>query len=140
MSSAVVYKQFITSPQFAVVGASTSRAKYGNKVLRWYQDNGLKVVPVHPKEGEIEGLTTVTSIDQLTLPEETAVSVITPPKVTLGVLEACKKLGVSKIWLQPGAEDSDVLKYAKEAGLDVIAGGPCILVQGPGLLAERGKL
>ncbi|KAI8066590.1 CoA-binding protein [Gongronella butleri] len=135
-----VYKQFIVSPQFAVVGASSSRAKYGNKVLRWYQGNGLKVVPVHPKEAEIEGLAAISSIEQLQDPASTSVSVITPPKVTLGVLEACKRLGISRIWLQPGAEDASVLAFAKDNGMDIIAGGPCILVQGPGLLAERGKL
>jgi hypothetical protein len=27
---------FIRSPQFAVVGASTNRSKFGNRILRWY--------------------------------------------------------------------------------------------------------
>lgn len=40
--------KFIKSPRFAVIGASTSRSKYGNKVLRWYQTHGLTVIPVHP--------------------------------------------------------------------------------------------
>lgn len=30
-------EQFLASPVFAVVGASTNRDKYGNKVLRCYQ-------------------------------------------------------------------------------------------------------
>lgn len=31
-----IAKKFITTPYFAVVGASVAREKFGNKVLRWY--------------------------------------------------------------------------------------------------------
>ncbi|CAO3590906.1 unnamed protein product [Absidia cylindrospora] len=113
-------KQFITSPRFVVVGASTSRAKYGNKILRWYQLEGLNVVPVHP-----------------VYPQNVRLSIITPPNITLQVLKDCEKLGIRKIWLQPGAENEHVLNYAKDNGLDIIAGGPCLLVQGTSLLAHR---
>ncbi|ORZ14799.1 NAD(P)-binding protein, partial [Absidia repens] len=125
------------SPKFAVVGASTSRAKYGNKVLRWYQAHKLNVVPLHPKEPEIEGIATLTSLDQLVDPQLTSVSVITPPSITLQVLKDCQRLGISKIWLQPGAENKQVLDTAQELDLKIIAGGPCILVDGPSLLLRR---
>ncbi|CAO3634424.1 unnamed protein product [Cunninghamella echinulata] len=138
---ASIASQFINNAQFAVVGASTSRSKYGNCVLRWYQQNNLNVIPVHPKEEEIEGLSTIKSIEQLKQPENTSVSIITPPSISLQVLKDCQRLGIKNIWLQPGAEDKAVLDYAKEAGLNIIAGGPCILVQGPSLLLDRkGKL
>jgi hypothetical protein len=32
---ATVSQRFINNPYFAVVGASTAREKFGNKVLRW---------------------------------------------------------------------------------------------------------
>jgi predicted CoA-binding protein len=53
-------------------------------------------------------------------------------KVTLGILEQAKELSIPYLWLQPGAEDGDVLNYIKESGLSdrVIYGGPCILVHG----------
>ncbi|SAM05850.1 hypothetical protein [Absidia glauca] len=116
-------QRFISNSQFAVVGASTSRAKYGNK-----------------KESEIEGIRTVSSVDQLEDPQHTSVSIITPPNITLGVLKDCKRLGIDNVWLQPGAEDNSVLECAQELGLNVIAGGPCILVQGPSLLLHRDTL
>ena len=49
--------KFLEGKRFAVVGASANREKYGNKVLRVYQQNKLDVVPVNPAGGEIEGLT-----------------------------------------------------------------------------------
>ena len=57
-----------------------------------------------------------------------AVSIITPPKVSLGVLEAALAAGVRGVWLQPGAEDSAVMDVARKHPQNVVAGGPCLLV------------
>lgn len=81
---------------------------------------------------------TKSSIDQLPFPIKTSISIITPPSVTLGVLEQAKKLGMKEIWIQPGAEDQKVIGFAKEneANMNIILGGPCILVKGSALLQE----
>ncbi|KAI8365184.1 CoA-binding protein [Radiomyces spectabilis] len=133
-------QRFIRSPQFAVVGASTSPEKFGNKVLRWYIKSGLKVIPINPKVAEIESLATVASIKELPNPTETALSVITPPKITLQVLKDAEELGIQNVWIQPGAEDGEVMKFAKTSSMNLIMGGPCILVQGPDLVRLRGRL
>ena len=71
-------ERFLASSSFAVVGASDDRAKYGNKVLRCYQQAGRDVVPVHPRLTEVEGLPAAASLSALDeVPE--AVSIITPP-------------------------------------------------------------
>ena len=88
----------------------------------------------------MESVPAIASIDQLDDPTNAAISIITPPKVTLEVLKKAKELGIQKIWLQPGAEDKAVLDYARDAELDIIAGGPCVLVLGPGLLTHRSSL
>ena len=49
-------REFFSCQSFAVIGASTNRSKFGNKVLRKYIEKGLPVVPVHPKENQIEGV------------------------------------------------------------------------------------
>jgi predicted CoA-binding protein len=36
---------------------------------------------------------------------------------------------VTNIWLQPGAEDEHVYQVARDLNLDIIAGGPCVLVK-----------
>ena len=52
--------------------------------------------------------------------------------MTISVLEEAAKLGIARLWLQPGCEGGDgrVLARAKELGLDatMIYGGPCVLV------------
>lgn len=88
------------------VGASSSREKYGNRVLRWYMDRSLPVTPVNPQTNEetIEGISVVKSLSDLPGASETAVSVITPPSASLAVLKEASSLGVPYIWIQPGKE------------------------------------
>ncbi len=118
---------FLASPAFAVVGASTDRTKYGNKVLRCYQQHGRKVFPVNPKAPEVEGLPAWPSLAKL--PERVAaISVITPPAATEQVVRDAHAAGVKHVWMQPGAESDAAVRTAESLGMNVIAGGPCVLV------------
>jgi uncharacterized protein len=120
-------KQFLAGRRFAVVGASKDRAKYGNKVLRAYMQNGLSAVPVNPSADEIEGLPAYRDLSSV--PDEVdGVSIITPPAVTEKVVEQAIQSGIQNIWLQPGAESDAAIELAERAGANVIAGGPCLLV------------
>lgn len=118
---------FLAGKRFAVVGASRDRAKYGNKVLRAYQQNNLDVFPVNPNADEVEGLQAYS--DLKSLPESLdGVSIVTPPEVTERVVEDAIELGIEGIWLQPGAESPRAVSRADRAGVSIIAGGPCVLV------------
>ena len=118
---------FLSEGPWAVVGASTDRSKYGNKVLRCYLQNGREAFPVHPKETEIEGLQAYPNL--ASLPEKPhGISIITPPHVTAAVVDEAAGLGIRHIWMQPGAEGEEALERAEAAGIEPIAGGPCLLV------------
>ena len=119
--------KFLAGGRFAVVGASSNREKYGNKVLRVYQQNKLDVVPVNPAGGEIEGLAAYPDLASIPGTID-GVSIITPPKITDGVVQQALALGIKNIWMQPGAESDAAIELAESAGANVIAGGPCILV------------
>ncbi|KAL4249040.1 NAD(P)-binding domain superfamily protein [Abortiporus biennis] len=131
-----IKKTFLSSPHFAVVGASKDPSKFGTKILKWYQAREKDITPIHPKEAELEGVATVKSVADLPFPSETSISVVTPPKITLGVLEQAKAKSVPAVWIQPGAADDEVIKYIQENGLadKVIYGGDCILVQGDDII------
>ena len=45
--------RFLESPAYGVVGASPRCHKYGNKVLRCYQQNGRRAIPVTPETAGI---------------------------------------------------------------------------------------
>lgn len=118
---------FFKSEAFGVVGASEDRSKYGNKVLRCYQQHKKTVVPVNPKAASVEGLACVATVADL--PDNVkSISVITPPTVTEQVVEAAIARGITSIWMQPGAESPTAIARCKTAGINVIADHSCILV------------
>jgi len=118
---------FLDSPSFAVVGASIDRSKYGNKVLRCYQQHGREVYPINARAAEVEGLKAYPSLASLPVKVE-AISVITPPVITEQVVRDAAAAGVKHVWMQPGAESDEAIRTAESLGMSVIAGGPCLLV------------
>lgn len=127
MSESESIQNFLAGASFAVVGASTDRSKYGNKVLRSYMQRKRAVTPVHPKEAVIEGLACAPDLAAV-VPRPHGVSIITPPAVTEKIVAQAIELGIRHLWMQPGAESAAAIDAARAAGIDVIAGGPCLLV------------
>lgn len=123
-------QRFLAGDTFAVVGASTNRAKFGNQVLRCYQRNGFTVFPINPREPEVEGLTAFPSLSDLQEPVH-GVSIITPPAITESVVAEAVELGIPFVWMQPGAESDAAIETCEQNGIAVIAGGPCLLVELP---------
>lgn len=118
---------FFEAGPWAVAGASTNRAKYGNMVLRSFLQNGREAYPINPRADQIEGVQAFASLAALpTVPH--GVSIITPPKITEQIVDEAIALGARHVWMQPGAESRAAIDRAVDAGLGVIAGGPCVLV------------
>lgn len=120
-------RDFMSGGPYAVVGASSDRDKYGNKVLRAYQQHGQEVYPINPRADEIEGLKAYPDLASLPV-KVRGVSIITPPKITEQVVKDAAAAGASFVWMQPGAESDEAIRIAEGLGLEVIAGGPCYLV------------
>ncbi len=103
----------------AILGASTDRAKFGNKAVRAFEQQGYTVYPVNPKETVIEGVPAFKSI--LDVPERpNLISVYLPPPVVLKVLPDIATRGCDELWLNPGTESDEVLAAAERLGLNVI--------------------
>lgn len=121
-------EQFMASRAFAVIGASTNREKFGNKVLRCYIAHDKTVYPIHPIEKEIEHIKCLKSVAEL--PESVkSISIVTPPLLTEKIISQAITKGIKNIWMQPGASSQTAIDECKKNGINVIAEGPCILVE-----------
>lgn len=119
---------FLAAGPYAVAGASNDRTKYGNRVLRAYLAHGLTAHPVHPREKLVEQIPAYA--DLASLPERVrGLSIVTPPVVTERLVDEAAAAGITRIWMQPGAESAAAVRRAGELGLSVISGGPCVLVE-----------
>ena len=118
---------FLDGAPHAVVGASTDPNKIGNRVLRAFIQSQRPVYPVNPTANEVEGLPAYPALGSL--PESVhGASVITPPTISESIVEQAHEAGIEHLWFQPGAETDKALARANELGMNVVAGGPCILV------------
>ncbi len=109
----------------AVIGASSDRTKFGNKAVRAFLNHGDRVVPINPKDAEVEGLRAYRSV--LDVPD--AIDMATfyvPPAVGEAVIEEVARKGIREVWLNPGA-DSEALA-AKARALDIHAIRACSIV------------
>lgn len=107
-------------PTVVILGASADRAKFGNKSVRAHALAGYKVYPVNPKGGVIEGLTCLSSLDQAPGPVD-RISVYLPPALGLSELDRMAALRPKEVWLNPGAESSELIQAGRAKGLTMIA-------------------
>ena len=104
----------------AVVGASRERHKFGNKAVRAFRDAGHTVIPINPHETEVEGVPAYASVLDVPGPIDMA-TVYVQPDTALRLLDEFERKGIAEIWLNPGADDDDVLAEARKRRLNVIA-------------------
>lgn len=104
---------------WAVVGASQDRSKFGNRIYRSLRDAGYTVYPVNPRGGDLDGAKVYSSLADLPQPPE-VIDLVVPPSVTEKVVEEAHKLGLARIWMQPGAESETAIQYCQEHAMDVI--------------------
>ncbi len=103
----------------AIIGASADRAKFGNKAVRAFLQQGYTVYPVNPKESQIEGLPAFKSITEVPV-RPNLISVYLPPPVLLKILPDIAAKGCDELWLNPGTESDEVLALAEKMKLSVI--------------------
>ena len=103
----------------AIIGASNDRAKFGNKSVRAFLQQGYEVFPVNPKETEIEGLVAFKSIRDVPVRPQ-MISVYLSPPVLLKVLPDIAARGCDELWLNPGTESDEVLIEAERLKLNII--------------------
>jgi uncharacterized protein len=103
----------------AIIGASNDRAKFGNKAVRAFRQQGYAVFPVNPRETSIEGLAAYPSILDLPVRPQ-RVSVYVPPRILLKILPDIAAKGCDELWLNPGTESDEVLAEAGRRGLNIV--------------------
>jgi predicted CoA-binding protein len=103
----------------AIVGASSDRSKFGNKALRAFQAEGYRVIPINPNEPEVEGLPTYASVLDVPEPIEMA-TVYVQPSVTLRLLDEFQRKNIPEVWINPGAEDEEVIDEGRRRNMKLI--------------------
>ena len=126
MKSQASIAAFLAEPAIAVVGVSRSGKGFGNTAARELRRKGYRVHSINPNADLIDGERCYRSLAELPEPVR-ALLVVVPPEQALNVVRAAAKVGMTRVWLQQGAESPLVTLACDELGLDVIS-GECILM------------
>ena len=110
---------FVNRRLWAIVGASQDRNKYGNRVFRSLRHAGYKVYPVNPHLEEVEGEVAYATLSDLPQPPD-VVNLVVPPAVTEQVVREAHELGLMRIWMQPGAESDEAIKFCEARGMQLV--------------------
>lgn len=121
-------KEFVDKKNvYAVIGVSRDPEKYGHRVYKDLKNAGYKVYPINPNIEALLGDKVYPTLESL--PEKPDVAdVVVPPKITEEVVKTCKKLGIARVWLQPGSESDAAIRFCQENGIDVVY-GVCVMVE-----------
>jgi predicted CoA-binding protein len=106
----------------AIIGASADRRKFGNKSVRAHVQAGWNVFPVNPTASRIEGLSVYKSVLDIPIQVIDRISVYLPPAVAIEVLDELAQVRPTEFWLNPGADDPQVVAMAESLGLKVVRG------------------
>lgn len=126
MTTKIAVEKFVAQPKLAIVGVSRGGIKFGNMAFKALKEKGYRVFPVNPNAQEIGGERCYPSLRAL--PETVGgVLVVVPPKETEQVVRDAASAGISRVWLQQGAESKAAIRFCEENGIEVVH-GECILM------------
>ena len=118
-------KEFIAQKRFAIIGATSNTKKYGHEIFKNLRSRGYEVYPVNPKLKEMEGIRCYPSLADIPVTVD-VVDFAVPPAVTEAILRECKRLGLERIWLQPGSESEVAIAFCHENGMKAVH-GVCVM-------------
>ena len=127
VSTRALIEHILEQRRFAVTGVSRNPEKYGYKVYKALKAAGYTVFAVNPNADEIEGDLCYPSLDNVPGPIDCVVTV-TPPAITEATIPMAGHLKIPYIWMQPGSESTAAFNLARGFSMQIISGGPCIMV------------
>ena len=119
----------------AIVGLSPKEERDSNKVARYLQQEGYRIIPVNPNYDEILGLESYPSLSDV--PEEIdVVDIFRRPSVVLEIVESAIQKGAIVIWMQEGIVNNEAAEKAKNAGLKVVM-NKCMMKEHIKMIRQR---
>ncbi len=119
-------KEFMAQKRFAIVGATDDTKKYGHEIFKNLKNRGYEVYPVNPRLKELEGTKCYPDLTDIPVKVD-VVDFVVPPQVTEAILKECKRLGLDRIWLQPGSESEAAIVFCHQNNLKVVH-GLCVML------------
>ncbi len=119
-------QDFWKNNEFAVVGVSTSRTKFGGSIYLTMKAKGFRVYPVNPRLKEFAGDRCYRKVSELPRSVSAAIICVKPDAAVEATNDAIQH-GMRHIWYQQGADFSEPAALATAAGVSTVT-GKCALM------------
>jgi len=119
-------EQFLNHHRVAMLGASQTGKKIGNLIVENLEEKGYEVFLVHPTAKQINGKPCTASLVELKDKVDGAVFCI-PPERGIQAVQDAADAGITRLWLQQGAESPELLAKAYASGMSVVV-KKCIMM------------
>ncbi len=114
--------------KIVLIGASNNPEKYGNKIIKDLLIKWHTIIPINPKEKQIEWLKTHINL-WFVKGDYDIINFVVQPEVTLQILKKYKDKIINKIiWCQPGASNDDVKFFLEENNFKDFKIDTCIMI------------
>ena len=127
MSLRTLIEQILEQKRFAVAGVSRNPEKYGHIVYQKLKAAGYQVYAINPNTDSIGGDPCYPSLDNVPSAIDCVVTV-TPAEITEKTVQDAGHLRIPFLWMQPGSESTSAYNLARALSMQVVSGGPCIMV------------
>lgn len=101
-----------------VLGASPKEDRYSNKAVKALLEHGYEVIPVHPQCRKIHGLACARNLGEVAGPVDALTVYLNPERSGQAITEILK-LEPRRIILNPGTENAELARQAREQGIAV---------------------
>ena len=111
-----------TSRRIAVIGASSKPHRASNDIFRYLRSVGYDVVPVHPNDRMVDGVTCYRTLEEAvaaTGPVD-IVDVFRRAEFCPGHAREAVAVGARCLWLQLGIVSAEAGRIAADAGLEIV--------------------
>ncbi len=108
-----------------VLGASPKPSRYSHLAVQLLKSMGYRVLPVHPRAGEIDGIPVRASLDTLSEPVDTMTLYVGPQR-SRPLIDAIVAARPGRVIFNPGTESPELEQRLEETGIPFLRG--CTLV------------
>ena len=112
-------KVYAETKTIAVVGVSGDESKASNRIPRYLQSQGYRIIPVSPKGGELLGEKVFATLGDIDTPVD-VVDVFRPSEETPAIAREAVAIGATVLWLQSGIASDEAEEIGEAGGLIVV--------------------
>ncbi len=105
---------------WAVVGATDKKDKFGYKIYKRLKEYDYNVYPVNPSLDQIDGDKCYPNLNSIDAKIE-VVDMVVNSSIGLEVMKDVKNNEIEYVWLQPGARSQKIREFAAKNNIKIIA-------------------